>query len=77
MAHSGMGGHKELEEGPEVKLDYTKLDKVASKHCDVVPVVVQDTKSGNVLICACVFISQLRNISCRLTCVILLAHLQM
>jgi len=48
-----MGGSKELEEGAAIALDFGKLDKVASKHCDVVPVVVQDTRSGNVLICAC------------------------
>ena len=48
-----MGGSKALEEGAALSLDFAKLDKVASKHCDVVPVVVQDTRSGNVLICAC------------------------
>lgn len=47
-----MGGHKELEEGVAVKLDWNKLDKVASKKCDVVPVVVQDTATGAVLIAA-------------------------
>jgi phosphoribosyl-AMP cyclohydrolase len=47
-----MGGGAELEEGPKLSLDWTKLDKVASKHCDVVPVVVQDTRSGAVLIVA-------------------------
>ena len=46
-----MGGkHKELEEGSVVTLDWTKLDKVASKKCNVVPVVVQDSRSGAVLI---------------------------
>ena len=30
-----MGGGAELEEGPKLKLDWTKLDKVASKHCEV------------------------------------------
>lgn len=44
--------HKELEEGTTLKLDWNKLDKVASKRCDVVPVVVQDTNSGAVLIAA-------------------------
>ena len=44
-----MGGHKELEEGTTLSLDWHKLDKVASKKCDVVPVVVQDTASGAVL----------------------------
>lgn len=47
-----MGGNAELEEGPTLKLDWTKLDKIASKNCGVVPVVVQDTRSGAVLICA-------------------------
>ena len=47
-----MGGGKELEGGPALKLDFTKLDKVASKKCDVVPVVVQDSRTGGVLICA-------------------------
>ena len=47
-----MGGNAELEEGPTLKLDWTKLDKIASKKCGVVPVVVQDTRSGAVLICA-------------------------
>ena len=46
-----MGGdHAALEEGHGLKLDWTKLDKVASKHCDVVPVVVQDSRNGSVLI---------------------------
>lgn len=47
-----MGGNKELEEGPKIKLDWNKLDKVASKKCDVVPVVVQDSHTGSVLIAA-------------------------
>ena len=47
-----MGGNRELEEGPTLKLDWSKLDKVASKKCDVVPVVVQDSRSGRVLILA-------------------------
>ena len=47
-----MGGHHELEEGATVKLDYSKLEKVASKKCNVVPVVVQDSRTGNVLIAA-------------------------
>lgn len=47
-----MGGNAELEEGTAFKLDYTKLDKVASKKCDVVPVVVQDSRTGSVLIAA-------------------------
>ena len=47
-----MGGHAELEEGSKLVLDWSKLDKVASKKCDVVPVVVQDSRSGDVLIAA-------------------------
>jgi len=47
-----MGGGKVLEEGHTVTLDWSKLDKVASKQCNVVPVIVQDTKSGAVLIAA-------------------------
>jgi phosphoribosyl-AMP cyclohydrolase len=46
------GAHAELEEGSLVKLDFSKLDKVASKKCDVVPVVVQDSETGAVLIAA-------------------------
>jgi phosphoribosyl-AMP cyclohydrolase len=49
---SSMGGNKELEEGSTLTLDWSKLEKVASKRCDVVPVVVQDSRSGDVLICA-------------------------
>tara|TARA_B110001452_G_scaffold240480_1_gene222073 strand:- start:749 stop:1345 length:597 start_codon:yes stop_codon:yes gene_type:complete len=47
-----MGGGKLLEEGSALTLDFSKLDKVASKHCDVVPVVVQDTRTSAVLIAA-------------------------
>ena len=47
-----MGGGKLLEEGSGLTLDWSKLDKVASKHCDVVPVVVQDTRTSAVLIAA-------------------------
>ena len=47
-----MGGNRALEEGSDLQLDWTKLSKVASKKCDVVPVVVQDSQTGNVLICA-------------------------
>ena len=42
----------ELEEGTAIKLDWSKLDKVASKKCNVVPVVVQDSRTGSVLIAA-------------------------
>ena len=44
--------HMQLEEGTSVMLDFSKLDKVASKKCDVVPVVVQDSRTGAVLIAA-------------------------
>lgn len=47
-----MGGGAALEEGTHFTLDYLKLDKVASKKCDVVPVVVQDSRTGRVLIVA-------------------------
>merc|ERR1711865_202247 len=47
-----MGGHKELEDGTELKLDFNKLTKVAAAGCDVVPVVVQDARTGEVLIVA-------------------------
>jgi len=41
---------KQLEEGTELTLDYTKLKKVASGEADVVPAVAQDADSGEVLI---------------------------
>ncbi len=44
--------HMQLEEGTVLALDFGKLDKVASKKCDVVPVVVQDSRTGAVLIAA-------------------------
>ena len=44
--------HMQLEEGTVLALDFGKLDKVASKKCDVVPVVVQDSQTGTVLIAA-------------------------
>ena len=47
-----MGAHHALEEGAALALDWTKLEKVASKKCDVVPVVVQDSRTGAVLIAA-------------------------
>lgn len=43
---------KQLEEGTELTLDFTKLAKVAAAGCDVVPCVVQDAQSGEVLILA-------------------------
>mmetsp|Transcript_490 Transcript_490/g.979 ORF Transcript_490/g.979 Transcript_490/m.979 type:complete len:192 (+) Transcript_490:83-658(+) len=47
-----MGDHHELEEGPALKLDWTKLAKVAKADCDVVPVAVQDAGTAAVLILA-------------------------
>jgi phosphoribosyl-AMP cyclohydrolase len=41
---------KELEEGAELMLDFTKLRKVASGEADVVPAVAQDVDSGEVII---------------------------
>jgi phosphoribosyl-AMP cyclohydrolase len=41
---------KELEEGTELALDFTKLRKVASGKADVVPAVAQDVESGEVII---------------------------
>ena len=41
---------KDLEEGNELMLDFSKLKKVASGAADVVPAVAQDDESGEVLI---------------------------
>lgn len=41
---------KELEEGTELRLDFTKLRKVASGDADVVPAVAQDVETGEVII---------------------------
>lgn len=41
---------KELEEGSVLKLDFTKLRKVASCEADVLPAIAQDARSGEVLI---------------------------
>ena len=43
---------KELEEGSELQLDFTKLKKVANCGADVVPVGVQDAETGELLIIA-------------------------
>jgi phosphoribosyl-AMP cyclohydrolase len=43
---------KELEEGSELKLDFTKLQKIAKTDSQVVPVVVQDADSHEVLVVA-------------------------
>lgn len=41
---------RELEEGTELKLDFTKLKKVANCGEDVLPAVAQDAHSGELLI---------------------------
>jgi phosphoribosyl-AMP cyclohydrolase len=43
---------KELEEGKELQLDFTKLQKVAKSGKPVLPVVVQDADSREVLVVA-------------------------
>jgi len=48
---SGLTGQR-LEEGTEISLDYTKLAKVAKTGQDVLPVVVQDADTHQVLILA-------------------------
>jgi phosphoribosyl-AMP cyclohydrolase len=42
--------HKEIEEGCALKMDFTKLRKVANCGTDVVPAVAQDAATGEVLI---------------------------
>ncbi|MGE9290648.1 MAG: phosphoribosyl-AMP cyclohydrolase [Puniceicoccales bacterium] len=42
----------DLEEGSELQLDYTKLEKIAKTGSDVLPVVVQNAENGEVLILA-------------------------
>jgi len=42
--------HRELEEGNELQLDFTKLKKVAACGQDLVPAVAQDHDTGEVLI---------------------------
>ena len=51
-SHDTKGTHATLEKGTAVTLDWGKLDSVASKNCAVVPVVVQDSRTGAVLIAA-------------------------
>ncbi len=41
---------KEIEEGLELKLDFTKLKKIAACPEDVIPAVAQDADTGEVLI---------------------------
>ncbi len=43
---------KELEEGSELQLDFTKLQKIAKTESQVVPVVVQDADTKDVLVIA-------------------------
>ena len=43
---------KELEEGKALQLDFTKLQKIARTESQVVPVVVQDADSKEVLVVA-------------------------
>jgi phosphoribosyl-AMP cyclohydrolase len=54
--HGPVRGHfermKELEEGTAVQLDFTKLQKVAKAGSPVLPVVVQDADSHEVLVVA-------------------------
>ena len=42
--------NRELEEGSALRLDYTKLRKVAAGREDVIPAVAQDAATGEVLI---------------------------
>lgn len=42
--------HHELEEGTEAALDFTKLKKVAACGEDLLPVVAQDARTGEILI---------------------------
>jgi len=56
-----MGMSKDLEEGADLGLDFTKLGKIAKTGSDVVPVVVQDAGSGEVLILAYANDQALRN----------------
>lgn len=43
---------KELEEGKELKLDFSKIRKVAEKCPDVIPVAVQNIETGEVILVA-------------------------
>ena len=44
--------HTDLEEGLQLALDFSKLQKIAATGSEVVPVVVQDATDGEVLILA-------------------------
>ena len=50
--HQGQVDHKLLEEGADILLDFEKLRKVAQTEEPVVPVIVQDAASKEVLILA-------------------------
>ena len=41
---------KEIEEGTQLKLDFTKLQKIAATGSEVVPAVAQDVETGELLI---------------------------
>lgn len=43
---------KDLEEGPALTLDFTKLAKIAAGGCDVVPVAIQHADTGAVILVA-------------------------
>lgn len=47
-----MNTHHDLEEGPQLSLDFKKLGKVASGSGDVIPVVVQHASTKEVLLIA-------------------------
>lgn len=49
IAHAGAMNH-DIEEGRELRLDFTKLKKVAACGQDLVPAVAQDHDTGEVLI---------------------------
>ena len=47
-----MSNHHILEEGPDLTLDFGKLAKVAAGSGDVIPAVIQDAKTKDVLLIA-------------------------
>src|SRR5690606_42550 len=49
LSRGTIRGVNELEEGTALRLDYGKLQKVAATGSQVVPVVLQDADSGEVL----------------------------
>lgn len=52
MFRKTMSNHHDLEEGPRLSLDFTKLTKVSSGSGDVIPVVVQHDATKEVLVIA-------------------------